>query len=84
MVIKYIFGSEINNMRYEAVLGFNTKQWWAYDNEEDEFCDPPIEVLDAIRNHSDNIDEQQDYFNEILTTEPEWLNDEEHRYSEIE
>lgn len=71
-------------MRYTAVLGFNTKQWWAYDNETDEYCDPPTVVLDEISNHSDNVDEQEDYFNKILATEPEWLNDKEHRYNEIE
>ena len=70
--------------RYEAVLGFNTKQWWAYDNETDEFCDPPTEVLNAIHNHSNNVDTQEDFFNEILSTEPDWLNDEGHRYEEIE
>ena len=70
--------------RYEAVLGFNTKQWWAYDTEEDVFCDPPTEVLEKIEAYSDNVDEQEAFFNEILTTEPEWLNDEEFRYSDIE
>ena len=67
-------------MRYEAVLGFNTKQWWAYDNETDEYCDPPTFVLEQIANHSDNVDEQEDFFDEILATEPEWLNDKDFRY----
>ena len=53
-------------MRYEAVLGFNTKQWLAYDNEKDEYCDPPTEVLDKIKNYSDDVDKQEDFFNEIL------------------
>lgn len=71
-------------MRYEAVLGFNTKQWWAYDNETDEYCDPPTEVLDEIRNYSNNINEQEEYFNNLLAKEPDWLKDEEYRYDEIE
>lgn len=71
-------------MRYMAVLGFNTKQWWAYDNKTDEYCDPPLSVLEQIENHSDNIDAQRDFFDGILATEPEWLNDKEHRYDEIE
>lgn len=35
-------------MRYLAVLGFNTKQWWVYDNEVDIYIDPPIEVLNEL------------------------------------
>ena len=71
-------------MRYKAVFGFNTKQWWAYDNEKDEYCDPPTEVLDEIRNHSDDVNEQETFFDGILAKEPEWLLDTEHRYNEIE
>lgn len=67
-------------MRYEAILGFNTKQWWAYDTETEELCDPPTEILDAIEAHSDNVDEQEEFFNEILAEEPDWLNDEDYRY----
>ena len=71
-------------MRYEAVLGFNTKQWWAYDNEMDEYCDPPAEVLEDIENYSDDVDEQEEYFNSILAEEPDWLEDEDYRYDDIE
>lgn len=71
-------------MRYEAVLGFNTKQWWAYDNETDEYCDPPIEVLEQIKAHSDDVDEQEEFFNELLANEPDWLKDEDYRYDDIE
>ena len=70
--------------RYEAVLGFNTKQWWAYDNLKDEYCDPPQEVLNRIEQHSSEIDEQEAFFNELLEDEPAWLNDVNHRYKEIE
>ena len=70
--------------RYEAVFGFNSKQWWAYDNETDEYCDPPSRVLEEITNHSDDIDKQEDFFNEILSTEPDWLNDKEHRYDDVD
>lgn len=71
-------------MRYDAILGFNTKQWWAYDNETDEYCDPPIKVLDEIENHSRDVDEQQRYFQDILDENPSWLYDEGYRYSDIE
>lgn len=67
-------------MRYIAVLGFNTKQWWAYDEETDEYCDPPISVLNRIKQHSDNVAEQEYFFNEILLGEPSWLKDKDHRY----
>lgn len=35
-------------MRYLVILGFNTKQWWVYDNEVDIYIDPPIEVLNEL------------------------------------
>ena len=41
-------------------------------------------MLEKIEAYSDNVDEQEAFFNEILTTEPEWLNDEEFRYSDVE
>ena len=70
--------------RYEAVLGFNTKQWWAYDNEMDEYCDPPSEVLEKIKQHSEDVNEQEKFFNNLLKAEPEWLNDEGFRYKEVD
>lgn len=76
--------NEEYSSRYEAVLGFNTKQWWAYDNETDEYCDPPSKVLEEISMHSDDIDKQEKFFNDILSEEPDWLNDEEHRYDNID
>lgn len=71
-------------MRCEAVYGFNSKQWWAYDNETDEYCDPPTEVLDSIESHSSDIDEQEEYFNKILDTDPNWLYDDGYRYNDID
>lgn len=67
-------------MRYEALLGFNTKQWWVYDNYTDEYCDPPTKVLNQIGDYSRDVNEQKSFFDGILATEPEWLNDEEYRY----
>lgn len=69
------------DQRYEAILGFNTKQWWAYDTETGELCDPPTDVLNDIREHGgETSDEQEDYFNQILASEPSWLNDEGYRF----
>lgn len=67
-------------MRYLAVLGFNTKQWWVYDEETDIYIDPPIEVLDEL----DEI--QQDEAEERLTQiananpTPDWLFDKDYWY----
>lgn len=70
--------------RYIAIFGFNTKQWWAYDNEKDEYCDPPNDVLEKIKQKSNDINEQEIFFNDILATEPEWLHDNDSRYTDIE
>ena len=70
--------NDMYEYRYEAVLGFNTKQWWAYDNMTDEFCDPPIKVLEEIALQPE--EEQEDFFNKILEKLPSWLDDKEHRY----
>ena len=74
-----------NISRYAAVLGFNTKQWWAYDEENDTFIDPPAEILDSLPNWRENVDETEEAFQKILDEEPDWLNDEEYIYDgEIE
>ena len=80
----YDMMSEEYSYPYEAVFGFNSKQWWAYDNTTDEYCDPPISVLEEIANHSDDVDVQEKFFNEILSKKPDWLNDKEHRYNDID
>lgn len=69
-------------MRYEAVLGFNTKQWWAYDNERDVYIDPPAEVLDSLPDWREDVEASQKAFQDILDTEPDWLNDKEYWYDE--
>ena len=71
-------------MRYEVVFGFNTKQWWVYDNDTDEYCDPPSAVLDEVKSHSADLDEQEDFFREIVSADPLWLNDAEFRYKDID
>lgn len=77
-------------MRYDAMLGFNTKQFWIYDNENDTFIDPPIDVLEkaneiAYGNEttSESIDEAQNYLIKLANTEPDWLHDG-HEYEDIE
>ena len=71
--------------RYEAVLGFNSKQWWAYDVLTDEYCDPPKIVLEEIDKYGgdwrEDPNKAEAYFNELLSKEPDWLNDKAYRYS---
>lgn len=66
--------------RCDAVFGFNTKQWWAYDGDMHVLIDPPFSILKEIESCSDSLDEQEDYFNEILNQNPDWLNDLEFTY----
>lgn len=67
-------------MRYLAILGFNTKQWWVYDEETNMYIDPPIEVLNEL----DEL--QQDEAEERLTQiananpTPDWLFDKDYWY----
>lgn len=64
-------------MRYEAILGFNTKQWWVYDNEENTYIDPPSSVLESLSDETDIAEEQ---LNNLLAYKPDWLNDEDYQY----
>lgn len=66
-------------MRYMAVLGFNTKQWWVYDNKKDLYIDPPIEVLDELEK-LDDTDEQERLLEKLANQEPDWLFDKGYRY----
>lgn len=69
---------------YEAVKGFNTKQWWIYDNENDIYIDPPKDVLALINKvnagketlTSEDIDAEEDALMQIVEQNPDWLHDE--------
>lgn len=67
-------------MRYEAVLGFNTKQWWVYDNECDVYIDPPAKVLDSLPDWREEPEKSHDEFQKVIDTQPDWLNDKEYWY----
>ena len=60
-------------MRYLAVLGFNTKQWWIYDNEKDVYIDPPVKVLKQLEKLSNDDAERK--LEEIANSKPspDWL-----------
>jgi len=72
-------------MRYEAVLGFNSKQWWVYDNKNDTYIDPPQDILNNLREYGD-IEGQELELNRISNSipAPDWLFDKEYIYSDIE
>lgn len=64
-----------------AVTGFNSKQVWVYDNEHDVYIDPPKSVLDEIESKAGyNFDEQERLMEDIIKTNPDWLQDEAYTY----
>ena len=67
-------------MRYEAVLGPNTNQWWAYDNENGKYIDPPVDVLDSLPDWRDQYEDAENDFQHILDKNPSWLKDEDYIY----
>ena len=64
--------------RFEPAFGPNTKQWWLYDRETNEMCDPPIEVLNKVREI--NFDKQEEELQKIVNQNPNWLYNNGHRY----
>lgn len=67
-----------------AVTGFNTKQVWVYDEEHDSFIDPPASVLDAIDEQVEDswdFEEKENLLNDILESNPDWLQDSDYSYS---
>ena len=64
--------------KYSALLGFNTKQLWVYDEENDVYIDPPAEVLDAL---PEDQEEAEKELARIANEEnPDWLLDEDYWY----
>ncbi len=68
----------LKNPKYMALLGFNTKQLWLYDEENDVYIDPPAEVLDSL---PEDQDEAETELARIANEEnPDWLLDEDYWY----
>lgn len=67
-------------MRYLAVLGFNTKQLWVYDEIVDVYIDPPAELLNDLDKLG--FDEAEERLTQIANADPtpEWLFDKEFWY----
>lgn len=66
--------------RYEAVFGFNSKQWWVYDSDNDRYIDPPKDVLDSLPYWKEDPDAAKKAFQMIINELPNWLNDEDYQY----
>ena len=63
-------------MKYSVLLGFNTKQLWVYDEEENVFIDPPSEILNEINKKFSDIDDAMNYLENVCNNNiPDWLND---------
>ena len=68
-------------MRYEVMLGPNTKQLWVYDSEKDTYIDPPAKVLAKLdTSFGDDWETKEDVLYFIVAGEPDWLLDEEYIY----
>lgn len=71
-------------MRYEALLGPNTNQWWIYDNENDKLIDPPTIVLEVLKCYPSETVEDMDVITNVLeviaNANPDWINDKEYIY----
>lgn len=53
------------------VLGFNTGQWWVYDDSRDVYIDPPADVLEQVCTLPE--EDQEDALDQIIQTCPTWL-----------
>lgn len=69
-------------MRYDAMYGPNTKQFWIYDNENDTYIDPPANVLERANEiafgngcTADTMTEAQNYLNALAEQELDWVHD---------
>lgn len=74
---------KINYEKCMAVTGFNTKQVWVYDNEHDIYIDVPKEVLDDIDSKTErrDWDAKESLLEEVIATNPDWLQDEDYFYN---
>lgn len=64
----------------EPILGFNTKQWWVYDNENNIYIDPPKDVLDKLSILPE--EQREKALANIIATNPEWLQDSNYWYDD--
>ena len=74
-------GKSVNCHNCDPVMGFNSKQWWIYDNENDLFIDPPSAVLAEVDKY-DQEELQEQALADIIDSDPDWLQDSEYWYGE--
>lgn len=84
--INALDGIDYSDYRYDPVLGFNTKQYFIYDNYRDAYIDPPKEVLDEldkVRNEAGwfDYDAAEGWLLDLCNCQsPDWLNDVDYTY----
>ena len=72
-----------NRPRYEVILGFNSGQYWIYDDYLNAYIDAPSEVLNemAAKIKSLGTEEAERWFFRIVNERtPDWLKDRVHTY----
>lgn len=69
-------------MKFEVVLGFNTKQWWVWEDTEGFYIDPPTAVLNSLPDWRENPVEAEREFKKIVDSNPDWLYDKEYWYDD--
>lgn len=75
---------ENSTIRYEAILGPNSKRWWIYDKEKDVYIDPPEEIHEAI-SKTDDSQHVEDFLNDVCNrSKPKWLFEKAFQVSDIE
>ena len=65
--------------RYLPVLGFNTKQWWIYDEEKSVYIDPPLYVTEQAGRMDE--EEAMEYLYKEIEKSPDWMGDKEYWYN---
>ena len=83
LCLKYGEDFTINKDRYEILLHPNTKQYWVYDSLRDVYIVPPTEVLDKVKNVW-GTNEAEDIIYKELCKEPDWLNDANYFYDNLD
>lgn len=66
--------------RLEVTLGFNTKQFWVYDNTLDVLIDPPTEVLDSLTDWREDSEKAEKELADIVAKDPDWIYDRHYWY----
>ena len=72
----------MDNPRWLPVLGFNTKEWWIFDEQDNCYVDIPVCVFEEmdLQGFTEQDEEDDFLFDLCNAEEPDWLFDEDYRY----